>query len=103
VDDQQYLKILLQRCADEGKLIEAGWFSFRAMAIAPDASSIQLRTMRMAFMTGALHLFTSIITSLNPESEPTQSDLRRMELIDKEFSNFDDELKLLFSEPEGTA
>jgi hypothetical protein len=59
--------------------------------------------MRMAFMTGALHLFTSIITSLNPESEPTQSDLRRMELIDKEFSNFDDELKLLFSEPEGTA
>lgn len=80
--------------ADKGKLIEAGWIAMRLMTIPAGASAIQLDEMRNAFMAGAQHLFGSIMTILDPEEEPTERDLHRMELIASELEAYGETLKL---------
>lgn len=91
--DRQYLEQLSKRLADDGKLIEAGWMGLRASVIPPDAPAIQLQEMRMAFLAGAQHLFSSIMSILDPGTNPTKADLRRMDLIDRELNAFAEELK----------
>jgi len=44
-------------------------------------------------MAGAQHLFSSIMTILDPGDEPTEADMKRMELIAKEMAAFYEELK----------
>jgi hypothetical protein len=79
---------ITRRLANEGKLIEAGWASLRAMWVPPDAGEAQVRDMRWAFMAGAQHLFSSIMSTLDPDAEPTAADLRRMDLIAAELDAF---------------
>lgn len=92
--DRQYLEALTRRLADDGKLIEAGWVALRLSAIPLDASAVQLSEMRLAFMSGAQHLFASIMGMLDPGSDETPADLRRMDLINQELEAFTEELKL---------
>lgn len=73
---------------DEGKLIDAGFVALRHIAIPKDASLVQVAEMRMAFFAGAQHLFGTIMTILDPGSEPTEADLRRMDLIDRELQQY---------------
>jgi hypothetical protein len=86
------LERLSRELADKGKLIEAGFVALRLKAMAKDASDIQVREMRMAFMAGAQHLFASIMTILDPGDEPSEKDLARMSLISNELDNFRHEL-----------
>ena len=86
--DRAFLERLSRELADQGKLIEAGWVSLRLTAIAHDAPAIQLQEMRMAFFAGAQHLLGSIMSILDPGDEPTDADLRRMDLINKELRGF---------------
>lgn len=88
------LERLSRQLADNGKLIEAGWMALRAQAVPLSASAAQIDDMRLAFMGGAQHLFASIMTILDPGSEPPRADLRRMELIHRELEAFATELKL---------
>lgn len=69
---------------DQGKLIEAGFAAFAHFVIPKDAPAIQLREMQLAFMAGAEHVFSSIMNILDPGEEPTEADLRRMDLIQTE-------------------
>lgn len=80
--------------ADKGKLVEAGWQALRIIAISPDAPEVQLREMRLAFMAGAQHLFGSIMGILDEDAEPTEADMRRMDLIDQELRAIVAELKV---------
>jgi hypothetical protein len=90
---------IAKRMSDEGKLIEAGWVSLRMLAIPDDAPQVQVDEMRMAFMAGAQHLFHSIIGILDPGEEPTDRDLKRMELINAELMAFvDRELRPRFGD-----
>lgn len=73
---------------DEGKIIEAGWLSLKALWIAPDAPQEQIDQLRMAFFAGAQHLFGSIMSFLDAGEEPTERDLRRMDMVDKELRAF---------------
>lgn len=73
---------------DAGKIIEAGWHGFRLMVVPPDAGMAQLRDMRAAFFGGALHLFTSIIKSMDAGDEPTEQDMQRIQLIQEELEVF---------------
>lgn len=73
---------------DRGKLIEAGWAAFAYLVIPKDAPPAQLREMRLAFMAGAEHLFSSITSQLDEGAEPTDADLRRMDLISKEIDEW---------------
>jgi hypothetical protein len=73
---------------DQGKLIEAGWIGLRAVWLHPEASQNQIDEMRQAFFAGAQHLFSSIMTVLEPDAEPTEKDLERMSLIQSELDTF---------------
>lgn len=78
--------------ADDGKLVEAGWVALRLAAIPKDAPQVQVDEMRLAFMAGAQHLFASIMAILDPGEEPTEADLRKMDLISKELEKVRGEL-----------
>jgi hypothetical protein len=102
--DRQRLEQLSKRLADDGKLIEAGWVGMQLHAVPLDVSPVQLNEMRNAFMAGAQHLFCSIMTILDPGAEPTEADLRRMDLIHQELDAFGQELerRVAKSESRGT-
>lgn len=86
--DRAFLERLSRELADQGKLIEAGWVGLRVACDLEDAPKVQLQEMRNAFFAGAQHLFYSIMTILEPDAEPTEKDLERMDLIDKELRAF---------------
>lgn len=79
---------LTKHLGDQGKLIEAGFAAFRHLAMAKDAPDIQVNEMRLAFMAGAEHLFSSIMSILDPGEEPTDADMRRIDLISTELDNW---------------
>jgi len=101
--DKQFLEQLSRKLADEGKLIEAGWVAMRIVAIPPGASAEQLDAMRMAYMAGAQHLFSSIMSILEPGQEETEADMRRMDLIDQELQAVSKELALRVAKPQSRA
>lgn len=86
--DRAHLERLSRELTDKGKLIEAGWVGLRLAAIPLDAPPVQLEEMRNAFFAGAQHLFSSIMTILEPEAEPTDKDLARMDQIHAELEGF---------------
>jgi hypothetical protein len=88
---------------DKDLLIEAGFASLKVMALPPDAPEIQVREMRMAFFAGAQHLFGSLMGILDPGEEPTDDDLKRLDLIDKELQAFIQEFELRHLPTEGRA
>ena len=83
---------LQRKLADEGKTIEAGWIALRTVWIPPDAPEDQVRDLRWAYMAGAQHLFSSIMTIMDPGDEPTDADLKRMDLIAEELEAFGREM-----------
>lgn len=87
------LEQLTAKLADDGKLVEAGWVSMLRACVPPDAPEVQVREMRMAFMAGAEHLFSSIMVVLEAGEEPTEADLKRIALIDAELRAFRAELQ----------
>ena len=86
--DRAYLERKTRELMDAGKLIEAGWIGMRIACIPDSAPADQLDEMRMAFFAGAQHLFASLCGGLDPDAEPTDADLRRMDLIDAELRTF---------------
>jgi len=89
------------KLVDEGKLIEAGWMSFRYFVIPKDASPIQVEEMRKAFFAGAQHLFGSIMSVLDPGEEPTDRDLDRIEAIHNELQRFITDFEARHNKPQG--
>lgn len=89
------------KMADDGKLIEAGWMALRLAAIPKDAPRVQVDEMRLAFMAGAQHLFASIMGILDPGDEPTEADLRKMDLIAAELDKVRGELAARYFHTKG--
>lgn len=85
---EKELRALSQKLTDNGQLIEAGWVGLRIMAIDHRAPDDQIREMRMAYMAGAQHLFSSIMSILEDGDDATDADMRRMALIDQELRAF---------------
>lgn len=106
MDRQQYEKMLTdlaRKLTDDGKLIEAGWVGLRLAAVPQDAPPIQIDEMRNAFFAGAQHLFGSIMSILEEGAEPTEKDLQRMDLIDKELKGFIADFSKRHLKTKGTA
>lgn len=97
------LQKLARDLTEKGKLIEAGWIALRLAALPADAPPIQLEEMRNAFFAGAQHLFGSIMDILDPGEEPTDADLRRMDLIDRELKAFIADYQVRRMPAEGSA
>jgi hypothetical protein len=100
---KEIVDTLVQQMADEGRLIEAGWVALYHLAIPADAPEVQINEMRMAYMAGAQHLFSSIMGVLDPGEEPTDEDMRRIDLIHTELEMFREELELRYGPWKGSA
>lgn len=101
--ERKHLERLSRELTGKGKLIEAGWIGLRVACELEDAPAIQLEEMRNAFFAGAQHLFSSIMTILEPDAEPTEKDLERMDLIDKELRAFINDFSIRRLPTEGRA
>jgi hypothetical protein len=88
---RETLEKLTASLTDQGLLIEAGFSGFRALCISEGAPEQQLHDLRIAFFAGAQHLFSSIMTVLDPEDEPTAQDLGRMNKIHEELQRFSEQ------------
>lgn len=74
--------------ADRGLIIAGGWAGFQLLVLPKDAPQIQIDEMRNAFFAGAQHLLNSIMSIIEPGEEPTENDMRRMDLIHKELDTY---------------
>src|SRR6516162_530034 len=72
---------ITKELTDKGKLIQAGFTLYTHYVIPKDASSTQVAECLFAYMAGAEHLFDSIMNIMEPGEEPTEADMRRMDLI----------------------
>lgn len=88
--------------ADHGKLIESGFNALRVLAIAPDAPQIQIDEMRLAFMAGAQHLWSSIMSVLDPGPDETPGDMMRMAKIQDELDAWRQSLELRLGNTRGS-
>ena len=93
---------LTKGLVDQGRLVEAGWLSFRIMAIAPNAPQIQLDEMRVAFFSGAQHLFGSMMSFLEAGDDVTEHDLKRMDQVHEELEGFIKMFKLRLAQAKGS-
>lgn len=92
--DRAYLERLTRQLADDGRLIEAGWVGLRLDARFPkDPTADQLATLRLAYIGGVQHVWASIFDFLDEDSEPTATDMRRMDLIAAEIKQIELELR----------
>jgi hypothetical protein len=90
---QRLIDKLTREATDAGKIIELGWLSYLAVVIPADAGDVQVSESRLAFFAGAQHLFSSIMNILDPGTEPTEQDLRRMDRINNELDEFVEQMK----------
>jgi len=101
--DRAHLQRLSRELADQGKLIEAGWVGYRLAVMSPDAPPIQLEECKLAFFAGSHHLFASMMTIMDPGAEPTDADLKKMEMINEEMQKFGREFELTMAKAKGSA
>ena len=99
--DRAYLDRIVREFTDQGKLMEAGWIGLRIACRLEDAPALQLQEMRMAFFAGAQHLFGSIMSIMDPGEEPTEKDMERIDLIDRELKAFINDFALRNCPTEG--
>jgi len=79
---------ILAEWADKGKIIEGGWMAYVATSGLESAPELQRKEMRKAYLLGAQHLYASIMGIMDPGTEPTDKDMRRMSLIHDELEAF---------------
>lgn len=79
---------LTKKLVDDGLIVEAGWVGFLIACKLKDAPSVQLEEMRRAFYAGSMHVFTSMLSFLEPGQEATDKDMARMQKLSDELENF---------------
>jgi hypothetical protein len=72
---------------EEGRLVEAGFRSFQAIAF-PNADPQHVLDLKCAFFASAQHLFGTILSILDPGQEPTDTDMLRISQIAEELDGF---------------
>lgn len=86
-DIRKIVDTLCKKFSDEGKLIEAGWRAFEIQCL-ENADPVQRAEMRKAWFLGAQHLYASLMNIMEEDREPTETDLKRMSLVDAELKEF---------------
>lgn len=83
-DLDEYAKRVTQHLVDDGRIMEAGWITYKLHCIPVNAPEVQLQATRESFFAGAQHLFSTILTML----DGSQADESRMNQINKELRDF---------------
>lgn len=78
--------------ADKGQIVAGGWAAYVLLSL-QGCSELQKTEMRKAYFFGAQHVFASMFQMLDPDSESTAGDERRLELIMLELNKFVEEMK----------
>ena len=86
--NREMVNEITKKLVDGGFIVEAGWMSFKLLTLSPHAPAEQVEALRLAFFAGAQHLWGSIFSVLDSGSEPTERDLRRMDIINRELQEF---------------
>jgi len=73
-------------------LVNAGWRSYKRHVLHPDAGPRQIRETKKAFYAGAVLLLENILLSLDPGTEPTDADMKRLSDVQAELEEFAFEL-----------
>lgn len=79
---------LTRELIDAGKLIESGLAIYANYFIPQDTPPAQVREMHLAFMAGAEHVWMSMLAMLDAGAEPSEVDLRRMDSIQRELTEW---------------
>ncbi len=74
--------------ANKGMLIEGGFAAYIKVNGLIDAPIADLARLQDVYMHGAEHLWSSIMAILDPGSEETPADIRRMDLIQQEIDKW---------------
>ncbi len=77
----------------EMNYIENEWRKFVALVMPPNAPEIQRKEMKRAFYAGSEAFLRVTLDVLEPGPEPTENDMRRMELISEELKQFATDVK----------
>lgn len=93
---------LTKDLADQGMLLEAGWVGYRLLCLKVPPHE-RADDKREAFMAGCEHTFASIISMMEPDAEPTDTDLARMDKLHKELEPVRRHLKLKYGRTAGSA
>jgi len=81
---------VVNRLTDEGKIIDAGWISYRIACISPAASATQLIESEMNFKAGAAHMW-AVIAIITPDGDTPmdeETQMNRMIKISNELEAF---------------
>jgi len=103
---EQFHKLIVdvtRGIATEGKLIALGWYGFEKHLLPADVGDQQRRDMCIAFFAGADHLYSSIMSMLDPGTEETPGDMKRMAAIHDELEQFRNLFKAAAMKTEGEA
>lgn len=68
--------------------IEIAWKTYDAQVLPKDAPAIQRKECKRAFFAGAQGLLGTILGFLEPGTDATEADLRRMDLVEEELDQF---------------
>jgi hypothetical protein len=68
--------------------LAAAWDGYVALCIPPDTAAEDIAALRVAFFAGASVLFYGLITMQDPGDDPTDDDLRRMDILYAEVKRF---------------
>lgn len=75
------------------KLIADAWRDFEIQVVPLNAPDVQRTECRRAFYQGALSLFHGMVKMFDPDKEPTEADLKKMEAISAEIDQFLEDLQ----------
>ncbi len=87
---------------DKGQLIQLGWIGMLRYVVPKDAGEMQVAEMRKSFFMGCEYLFQSLVAVVDPGSEITADDLKRMDQIDTELKAFRKEVTSHHKAPKRT-
>lgn len=100
---RKYAERIAREWAEKGKAMEGGWRAYRALMLPTDVQGMSSaspaeaaaafeRVLRKVFYLGAQHLWASVVGSMDPGTEETEGDMRRMENMQQELAAFELEL-----------
>lgn len=85
---ERLVELAEQELVKRGLIVAGGFAGYRLMAMNKDAPDIQVRECMLAFYAGAQHLYSTMMRVMDEGTEPTDADLKRMEMIHNELEDF---------------
>ena len=73
--------------------VEKLWLEYRESVVPRDAHCVQLQECRRAFYAGVHSFFTELMAMLDADRDPTESDTKKLGLIEVELRRFNDRVK----------